>query len=139
MILHPIIDLLKRIVMALPNYGGGNLPYLIKYEAIPVETDMLTLQTNGNSLYFQNTYLPDISPGDISPGEGYPTILILIDNTFTGEHSAQSAIRLSGVSSIHTTRMYLRSGGTTTASATNDFFIGAGSIIHRYVFVYDEE
>lgn len=110
------------------GYGGGTTyPFLVSYEKIDVTEDLTSMTTTT----FQNTYLPDLN----SPP--YPTILYLIENTYTdSRYAAQAAIRLSSLSgsfSFGTARFFVRAPGQVTAG--NNFFgIGQGSIIHKYTF-----
>lgn len=110
------------------GYGGGTTyPFLVSYEKIDVTEDLTSMTTTT----FQNTYLPDLN----SPP--YPTILYLIENTYTdSRYAAQAAIRLSSLSgsfSFGTARFFVRAPGQVTAG--NNFFgIGRGSIIHKYTF-----
>ena len=80
---------------------------------------------------FMSTYMPDLN----SPP--YPTILYLIENTYTdSRYAAQAAIRLSSLSgsySYGTARFFVRAPGQVSAG-NNLFGIGQGSVIHKYTF-----
>lgn len=113
--------------------GGATLPLLITNEDITILEDMTTTST-GNTQIFANAYLPGIA------GAPYPTILILIENTFTGQYDAEAAIRFSAVRNLdYTERRFVRNAGIISNVASNyAFYIGAGSVIHRYIFVRAE-
>ena len=79
MILHPIIDLLKRIVVALPDYtgGGGGVSDIVKYEYVQVSDWSSTGDTkgffqtycnHGNGLYYAEITNNDV--GDYSAIKG---------------------------------------------------------------------
>lgn len=111
------------------GYGGGTTyPFLVSYERIDVTEDLTSMTT----LQFLNRYLPDLSTS--AP---YPTILYLIENTYTdSRYSAQAAIRLSSLSGSYsggTSRFFVRSNGKID-SGNNSFGIGQGSVIHKYTF-----
>ena len=111
------------------GYGGGGTtyPFLVSYERIDVTEDLTSMTTNT----FVSTYLPDLN----SPP--YPTILYLIENTYTdSRYAAQAAIRLSSLSgsySIGTARFFVRAPGQVPVG-NNLFGIGQGSVIHKYTF-----
>lgn len=106
--------------------GGQSIPYLISYEAINITSDLSSYTTND----FQSDYLPSMN-------RPFQTIIYLIENTNTdSSYAAQAAARLSTLSNDYssaTTRVYIRSGGTTSAG-NNAFKIGKGSVLHKYVF-----
>lgn len=112
------------------GYGGGGTayPFLVSYERVDVTEDLTSMTT----LQFQNSYLPDLLTG--AP---YPTILYLIENTYTdSRYSAQAAIRLSSLSGSYsgsTSRFFVRSNGKVDAG-NNSFGIGQGSVMHKYTF-----
>lgn len=111
------------------GYGGGGVtyPFLVSYERIDVTEDLTSMKTNT----FMSTYMPDLN----SPP--YPTILYLIENTYTdSRYAAQAAIRLSSLSgsySYGTARFFVRAPGQVSAG-NNLFGIGQGSVIHKYTF-----
>ena len=111
------------------GYGGGGTtyPFLVSYERIDVTEDLTSMTTNT----FVRTYLPDLN----SPP--YPTILYLIENTYTdSRYAAQAAIRLSSLSgsySAGTARFFVRAPGQVSVG-NNLFGIGQGSVIHKYTF-----
>lgn len=111
------------------GYGGGGASYtfLVSYERIDVTEDLTAMTTTG----FMNTYLPDLNSAP------YPTILYLIENTYTNsQNAAQAAIRLSSLSGNYpaaTSRIFVRSSGY-IAAGNNNFGIGQGSVIHKYTF-----
>ena len=108
------------------NVSGASLPLLIAQEDITIAEDLTSYTTN----QFQNTYLPNMS-------RPYRSIIYLIENTNTDtSYSAQAACRLSTLSNDYvnaTTRVFVRSSGATTAG-NSYFYIGAGSVMHKYVF-----
>lgn len=112
------------------GYGGGGTvyPFLVSYERVDVTEDLTSMTT----LQFQNSYLPDLSTG--AP---YPTILYLIENTYTdSRYSAQAAVRLSSLSRSYaagTSRFFVRSSGKVDLGH-NSFGIGQGSVMHKYTF-----
>lgn len=112
------------------GYGGGETtyPFLVSYERIDVTEDLTSMTTS----QFQNSYLPDLSTG-----VPYPTILYLIENTYTdSRYSAQAAIRLSSLSGSYanaTSRFFIRSSGKVDLG-NNNFGIGQGSVLHKYTF-----
>ena len=112
------------------GYGGGGTayPFLVSYERIDVTEDLTSMTT----MQFQNNYLQDLPTG--AP---YPTILYLIENTYTdSRYSAQAAIRLSSLNGSYsggTSRFYVRSNGKVDAG-NNSFGIGQGSVMHKYTF-----
>jgi len=107
--------------------GGGTYPYLVSYERIEVTEDLTSMTTNT----FLSTYLPDLNSAP------YPTILYLIENTYTdSQYSAQAAVRLSSLSGSYsgsTGRLFVRSSGVVQVGK-NNFGIGQGSVIHKYTF-----
>lgn len=111
------------------GYGGGGntYPFLVSYERIDVTEDLTSMTTQA----FKNTYLPDLN----SPP--YPTILYLIENTYTdSRYAAQAAIRLSSLSGSYssgTARLFVRAPGQVSAG-NNLFGIGQGSVLHKYTF-----
>lgn len=110
--------------------GGTTYPFLVSYERIDVTEDLTSMTT----LQFQNSYLPDLPTG--AP---YPTILYLIENTYTdSRYSAQAAIRLSSLSGSYsggTSRFFVRSNGKVDVRDNNNGFgIGQGSVMHKYTF-----
>lgn len=68
MILHPIIDLLKRIVVALPDYAGGGGGDTLTSDFLTIYKETITIGENtvSNSMQY-NTYLDSIKsiPGSI--------------------------------------------------------------------------
>lgn len=112
------------------GYGGGGTtyPFLVSYERVDVTEDLTSMTT----LQFLNRYLPDLTTS--AP---YPTILYLIENTYTdGRYSAQAAIRLSSLSGSYsgsTSRFFVRSNGGVDVG-NNSFGIGQGSVMHKYTF-----
>lgn len=112
------------------GYGGGGTtyPFLVSYERIVVTEDLTSMTTT----QFQNSYLPDLLTS--AP---YPTILYLIENTYTDKrYSAQAAIRLSSLSGSYsggTSRFFVRSNGKVDVG-NNSFGIGQGSVLHKYTF-----
>ena len=111
------------------GYGGGGTtyPFLVSYERVDVTEDLSSMTTNT----FMSTYMPDLN----SPP--YPTILYLIENTNKdSRYSAQAAIRLSSLNESYnagTGRFFVRSSGKVDPGA-NAFYIGQGSVIHKYTF-----
>ena len=112
------------------GYGqesGGTYPYLVSYERIEVTEDLTSMTTST----FQSTYLPNLNSAP------YPTILYLIENTYTdSQYSAQAAVRLSSLSGSYsgsTGRLFVRSSGVVQVGK-NNFGIGQGSVIHKYTF-----
>lgn len=107
--------------------GGSTYPYLVSYERIEVTEDLTSMTTNT----FLSTYLPDLNSAP------YPTILYLIENTYTNsQYSAQAAIRLSSLSGSYsrgTSRFFVRSNGKVDPG-NNSFGIGQGSVMHKYTF-----
>lgn len=112
------------------GYGGGGTayPFLVSYERIDVTEDLTSMTT----AQFLNRYLPDLHTA--AP---YPTILYLIENTYTdSRYSAQAAIRLSSLSGSYsggTSRFLVRSSGGVSVG-NNNFGIGQGSVLHKYTF-----
>lgn len=112
------------------GYGGGGTvyPFFVSYERVDVTEDLTSMTT----LQFLNSYLPDLPNG--AP---YPTIMYLIENTYTdSRYSAQAAIRLSSLSGSYsgcTSRFFIRSNGKVD-SGNNSFGIGQGSVMHKYTF-----
>lgn len=111
------------------GYGGGTTyPFLVSYERIVVTEDLTSMTT----MQFQNSYLLDLATS--AP---YPTILYLIENTYTdSRYSAQAAIRLSSLSGSYsggTSRFFVRSNGKVDVG-NNSFGIGQGSVLHKYTF-----
>lgn len=112
------------------GYGGGGTtyPFLVSYERVDVTEDLTSMTTS----QFLNRYLPDLP--DVAP---YPTILYLIENTYTdSRYSAQAAIRLSSLSGSYsgsTSRFFVRSSGG-IGVGNNNFGIGQGSVMHKYTF-----
>lgn len=111
------------------GYGGGGTayPFLVSYERIDVTEDLTAMTTQA----FIQTYLPNLN----SPP--YPTILYLIENTYTdSRYAAQAAIRLSSLSGSYssgTARLFIRAPGQVSAG-NNLFGIGQGSVLHKYTF-----
>lgn len=112
------------------GYGGGGTayPFLVSYERVDVTENLTSMTTS----QFLNRYLPDLHTS--AP---YPTILYLIENTYTdSRYSAQAAIRLSSLSGSYsggTGRFFVRSSGQVNVG-NNTFGIGQGSVIHKYTF-----
>ena len=122
-------------IAAIPS--GTTLPLFIKHEAITVTSDRITLET-GNARAFAEEFLPDVSGSPI----GYPTILVLVENTNNSEYAAQSAVRLSGVTDgvAQTMRYGIRKNRSFVdmTDSAYYYYVGAGSIVHRYIFVREE-
>ena len=112
--------------------GGTTLPYLQSYEVVNITTDMTTTVAGGNTQSFQNAYLADVSE------KPYPTVLILIENTYTGSYAACAAARISSLDknspNSATNRVYLRAEGNVNVSSSFSFYIGQGSKLHIYTF-----
>ena len=128
-----------QMVTAIGNIPSGTaLPLFIKHEAITVTSDRITVDTGGNAKAFSDEFMPPLATSQI----GYPIILILVENTNNSEYAAQSAVRLSSVTNgvSQTGRQGLRSNrnGLDMGDANVGFYVGAGSIVHRYVFVREE-
>lgn len=128
MILHPIIDLLKRIVVALPDYGGGgSLPGpLVSYESITLNEGF-----TGTAQQFFDLYLPTINTPP------YPTIVEIIENTSTENLTGAVAIRASSYNGQYSTRTFWRVNNNSlqTGGPALDFNIGANSVIHKFTFM----
>ena len=110
------------------NVAGASTPYLVSYEAITVVSGTTSVTQ------FDTAYLPSLS----TSANGYPTIMYLIDNTDTGSYTALSACRISGIPAANangTGKQHVRKTG---AVSSGDFVVGAGSILHKYVFVRAE-
>lgn len=123
-------------IAAIPS--GTSLPLFIKHEAITVTSDRITADTGGNARAFSEEFLPGVQGSQI----GHPTILVLVENTNDSDYAAQSAVRLSGVTDgvTQTARYGLRKNrsGVDMGDSAYYFYVGAGSIVHRYIFVREE-
>lgn len=82
MILHPIIDLLKRIVVALPDYAGGG------GESISLGIECNSVQTSGDHYPTEITFIGDEIVGGIGGRWGF--------NLPIDKVNAPDAIRFNG-------------------------------------------
>lgn len=116
----------SQVTVNVPSGGSASLPYFESYEAITIEQAMLSLTVG----QFKSTYLPDMN-------RPFKTIIYLIENTYTNvNYAALAAARISTLSNDYpngTTRIYVRSSGYVNDDSYY-FYIGAGSILHKFVF-----
>lgn len=124
-----------EMVEAIGSISGGGLPLLVSYESITVENDRISQDTGGTTQAFANEFMPKLQVYD----GGYPIILILIENTNKTEYSGQCAARLSTIESGNATnRFFARRNLSNVVLGNYWFYIGAGSVIHKFVFVRKE-
>lgn len=119
-------DAVTRLVA---GYGGGgaSYPFLQSYERIEITEDLSSMTVS----QFQTRFLPDLTSAP------YPTILILIENTIETDYAGQAAVRLSSLDGSYrsaTSRHYLRGSGNIVSSGNNNFYIGQGSVLHKFTF-----
>lgn len=110
--------------------GGQSLPFLVSQEDITITEDHTSSADTVSA--FQSTYLPSYGAADMP----YPTEIYLIENTNTdATYAAQAAARVSSLVSLGyaTSRVFIRASGAVT-QANYSFFLGAGSVMHKYVF-----
>ena len=123
MILYPIIDLLKRIVVDLPDYvkpsGGGSISKTVYTQV----EDWTTTANGGNMLDFSNTYFDNSFLG---------VTIITVTNNSVVNHYANCGFRINmngkSVSVLVRDAAEARANGT----STTDFFISVGSLITVY-------
>ena len=110
--------------------GGQSLPFLVSQEDITITEDHTSSADTVSA--FQSTYLPSYGAADMP----YPTEIYLIENTNTdATYAAQAAARISSLASLGyaTGRVFIRTSGAVTQT-NYSFFLGAGSVMHKYVF-----
>ena len=110
--------------------GGQSLPFFVSQEDITITEDHTSSADTVSA--FQSTYLPALGSEDMP----FPTVIYLIENTNTdATYAAQAAARVSSLASLGyaTSRVFIRTSGAVTQS-NYSFFLGAGSVMHKYVF-----
>lgn len=113
--------------------AGGSIGAVIKYDEYTIASDQITSGTDGTQKFY-NDYL------DISNLPQDAIVLCIVDNTAfeyagsTPDYAAVYAIRTLSPD----TKSYKRYNGSTTTSTSNSysFFLGAGSVVYRYVFSF---
>lgn len=134
MTLHPIIDLLKRIVIALPDYagGGGSAWEHVQYT---LAEDWTTTAAGGNTINFYDTFL--------SGTRGKIVIAVISNNTVTGLSKATSVVGINEAGYTPSTGSgnnialcFFRGNPTNALATTYDFFLSAGSVIDVYSCAY---
>lgn len=110
--------------------GGQTLPFFVSQEDITITEDHTSASDTISA--FQSTYLPSYGAADMP----FPTEIYLIENTNTdATYAAQAAARISSLASLGyaTGRVFIRTSGAVTQT-NYSFFLGAGSVMHKYVF-----